>query len=163
MGKVSTYETIEQKVRAVAEQEAFGKWNYIYDGWYTINERMSSERLPAILNILPSSGKLRIGNTQITDIGDCVIAFCDRCDFDFDGQDTDLSVVERLKRCADAFIVALNRSGYFKPISDEVIYSVMFDHLDVNVAVVAIQVTLEEQAGIPVCGTTTIDSILDYE
>lgn len=136
---------IAQTCAAVEESPLYG-WNYLYDEWYTINERMSSENLPCVMNITPPSGKLIQSRVGWLDEGDCIIGFAQKMDFDFDGTETD-SIVQECKAAAVQFLAAVGQSGLFYPIPDEITYSVIFDHLDCNVCVVAIQVALKEREG----------------
>ena len=145
--------TLEAKIRHIVETCAsesntplYG-WNYLYDEWYTINERMSSENLPCVMNITPPSGRLVQGKVGWRDEGDCIIGFAKKMDFDHDGTETDESMVQPCKEAAVQFLTAAGQSGLFMPIPEEITYSVIFDHLDCNVCVVAIQVRLQEREG----------------
>lgn len=158
--KRGTYQTIERKVASIASQ--FNGWSYIYEGYNSANEEIARKSLPCIINVLPESGNFVLTKNQQVEEANCVIAFCDWMQFDFNGKENDEQVVEKLKRCAQAFIFALNESGLFYPIGDEIPYDVMFDKLDDNVAIVAISLTLREREGIAICSNTTVGNILQY-
>lgn len=116
----------------------------------TANVRLDKMPLPAIINLLPASGKFVISRTQLRDCPNCMIAFVDKTAFDFDGVEND-EVIERCKGYAVQFIRELNRSGLFEWVSDEVPYSVFYDKLDVNVTGIVIELKLKEVQGVPMC------------
>lgn len=153
MIRQGNYSTLEEKIHAVVNTCAavadspLEGWNYQYNEWYTINERMSSENLPCVMNITPPSGRLVQSKTGWRDEGDCIIGFAIKMDFDFEGVEVDEEVVQPAKEAAIQFLAACGESGLFYPIADEITYSVIFDHLDCNVGVVAIQVALREREG----------------
>lgn len=160
MGKVGELQTLEQKVAKVAS--TLKGWSYMYEGYASANEMIGRKSLPCIINVLPETGMLVSTPTQQVDQSDCIIAFVDKMDLDYDGQETDTKVVERLKRGAQAFIWALNDSQLFRPIASEVPYSVMFDQMDDTLCILAIRLTLRETYGIPYCHMTTVDEVLEY-
>lgn len=140
--------SVERKIASVAEK--IEGINYIYDNWATANIRLDKEALPVIINILPVSGKFSISRTQLRDCPSCMIAFADKTNFDFDGIEND-SIIERCKGYAIEFIKALNKSGLFEWLSDDVPYSIFYDKLDVNITGIMIELKLKEAQGEPMC------------
>lgn len=149
--------TVEQKIKSVVEQ--MDGVTYIFDNWQTANIRLDKLPLPVVLNLLPVSGTLNLGATQMKDFPNCMIAFMDKIDLDFDGTEND-SVVERCKSLAKEFILLINRSGMFEPISGDVPYSVFYDKLNVNVTGITISLQLKEVSGIVLCSTRGVKDIV---
>lgn len=56
-----------------------------------------------------------------------------------------------MKRLAIRFVKALNESGLFEQIEGDVLYQVLYDHLDQNVTGVVLTLTLEEVKGVSLC------------
>ena len=56
-----------------------------------------------------------------------------------------------MKRLCVRFVRAVNESGYFSPLEDDIPYQVLYDHLDHNVTGIVISPTLSEEAGINLC------------
>ena len=140
-------QSVERKIASVAEKLGI---TYLYENWGTANVRLDKLELPAIINLLPASGRFVIGKTQLRDRPNCMIAFADKTKFDFDGVEND-EIIERCKAYAVQFIRELNRSGMFEFVSDEVPYSVFYDKLNVNVTGVVIELSLKEVQGVPMC------------
>ena len=57
-------------------------------------------------------------------------------------------VVERMKQLAMQFVVRVNDSGLFEPVSGPMIYTCMFDKLDRNLALVTVELVLREIMGV---------------
>ena len=129
--------SVERKIASIAEK--LEGVTYLFDNWVTANVRLDKMPLPAIINLLPASGKFVISRTQLRDCPNCMIAFVDKTAFDFDGVENDEVIRE------------LNRSGLFEWVSDEVPYSVFYDKLDVNVTGIVIELKLKEVQGVPMC------------
>ena len=141
-------QSVERKIASIAAK--MEGVTYLFDNWATANVRLDKLEFPAIINLLPVSGSFRIGRTQLKDCPDCMIAFADKTEFDFDGVEND-GVIERMKALAVKFIRELNKSGLFEFISDEVNYSVFYDKLNVNVTGSVIELRLREVQGVPMC------------
>lgn len=140
--------SVERKIASVAEK--IDGINYIYDNWATANIRLDKEALPVIINILPVSGRFNISRTQLRDCPNCMIAFADKTNFDFDGVEND-AIIDRCKSYAVKFIKELNKSGLFEWLSDEVPYSIFYDKLDVNITGIVIELKLKEAQGESMC------------
>ena len=140
--------SVERKIASVAEK--MKGITYLFDNWATANVRLDKMPLPAIINLLPVSGKFVISRTQLRDCPNCMIAFADKASFDFDGVEND-AIIERCKEYAVTFISELNKSGLFEWMSDEVPYSIFYDKLDVNITGIMIELKLKEVQGVPMC------------
>lgn len=140
--------SVERKIASIVER--LDGVTYLFDNWATANVRLDKMPLPAVINLLPASGKFVLSRTQIHDAPNCMIAFADKTKFDFDGQEND-AIIERCKGYAVQFIRELNKSNLFQWVDDEVSYSVFYDKLDVNVTGIVIELKLEEVQGVPIC------------
>ena len=144
--------TVEQKIKSVVDQ--MKGVTYIFDNWQTANVRLDKLPLPAVLNVLPVSGNFQLGPTQLKDYPNCMLAFMDKTSFDFD------AIVEKCKNMAKEFILLLNRSRLFEPISGSVPYSVFYDKLNVNVTGITISIQLKETSGIVLCPSRSVKDIV---
>lgn len=149
--------TVEQKIKSVVDQ--MKGVTYIFDNWQTANVRLDKLPLPAVLNVLPVSGNFQLGPTQLKDYPNCMLAFMDKTSFDFDGKDND-AIVGKCKNMAKEFILLLNRSRLFEPISGSVPYSVFYDKLNVNVTGITISIQLKETSGIVLCPSRSVKDIV---
>ena len=145
---VTPASSVERKINKVVQ--IMGGLRYIFDNWHTANFRLDSKGLPAVINILPVSGVLNVTNRKLRDFPNCMLAFVDKTDFDFDGKENDV-VLERCKNLAMEFVLTANESGLFEPITGDVRYSVLYDKFDVNVTGVVLELQLREKNGINLC------------
>lgn len=139
--------TVEEKIKAVVDKMGI---TYLFDNWQVANFKMDSAELPAVINVLPVSGTFNLGRNKLKDFPNCMLAFIDKTDFDFDGKENDV-VLERCKNLAKEFILTCNESGLFEPIEGDIKYSILYDKLDVNVTGVVIELQLKEVQGINLC------------
>ena len=146
--KITPASSVESKIASVVEK--MGNLTYVFDNWHTANFRLDKESLPAVINVLPVSGVLNVTDRKLRDFPNCMFAFVDKTDFDFDGKEND-EVLERCKNLAMEFVLTANASGLFEPITGDVRYSVLYDKLDVNVTGVVIELQLREKQGINLC------------
>lgn len=149
--------TVEEKIKSVVE--SMKGVTYMFENWQTANVRADKIPLPAVLNVLPVSGVFNLGTTQLKDFPNCMLAFMDKANFDFSGKEND-QVIERCKMKAKEFILRLNESGLFKPVYDDIPYSVFYDKLDVNVTGVVIELKLEEVRGIVLCPAKSVEELI---
>lgn len=149
--------TVQEKIKQVIE--SLGEV-YLHENWQTANVRIDKMPLPCVLNVLPVSGAFQFGTSRVKDKPNCMIAFMDKSDFDFDGQNNDV-VVERCKCRAMAFLIELGRSGLFKQVTGDIRYSVFYDRMDVNVTGIVIEFTPEEIQGTILCPGKTSKEIAD--
>ena len=148
--------TVQEKIKSIVE--GMGE-TYIFDNWQTANIKLDKGVLPCVLNVLPVSGYLNVGLNQLKDKPNCMIAFMDKVELDFDGEQND-DIIERCKNRAKEFILTINRGNVFKPISGDVRYSTFYDKLDVNVTGIVIELQLEELKGNVICSTRTPKEIV---
>lgn len=141
-------QSVERKIASVAAK--LEGVTYLYDNWATANVRLDRLEFPAIINLLPVSGRFDISRTQLRDCPECMIAFADKTRFDFDGVEND-EVIERCKALAVRFILELNKSGLFEWTSTDIRYSVFYDKLDVNITGIVVELNLKEVKGVPMC------------
>lgn len=156
--KITQASSVERKIASVIEK--MGNLTYVFDNWHTANFRLDRESLPAVINVLPVSGVMNVTDRKLRDFPNCMLAFVDKADFDFDGKDND-EILERCKNLAMEFILTANASGLFEPISGDVRYSVLYDKLDVNVTGVVIELQLREKQGITLCYGKPIKDYFD--
>ena len=62
-------QSVERKIASVAEKLGI---TYLYENWATANVRLDKLELPAIINLLPASGRFVIGKTQLRDRPNCM-------------------------------------------------------------------------------------------
>lgn len=141
--------TVEGKIRAIVESMG-ADVEYLFMNWAQANVAIDKIKKPTIVYVLPASGSLDVKWNEVKDKPETFIAFVSSTEFDFDGEEND-NIIEAMKRLAIRFIVALNNSGYFEQIENDVPYSVLYDHLDENVTGVVINPILEEIEGVRVC------------
>lgn len=156
--RITPASSVERKIASVVE--TMGNLTYVFDNWHTANFRLDKESLPAVINVLPVSGVMNVTDRKLRDFPNCMLAFVDKADFDFDGKDND-EILERCKNLAIEFILTANASGLFEPISGDVRYSVLYDKLDVNVTGVVIELQLREKQGITLCYGKSIKDYFD--
>lgn len=138
--------TAESKIKEVISDIGIP---YIFENWATANIALDNSVFPVALNVLPVSGTYKLSNTRLLDCNNCMIAFLDKTDFDFDGEENG-QIIERMKTLSKEFIKRINSCGYFK-YTDSVNYSVVYDKLDVNVTGIVIELKLEEINGFNLC------------
>lgn len=149
--------TVEQKIKSIVDK--MEGLTYVFDNWQTANLRLDKLPFPAVVNVLPVSGRFNMGKNQLKDYPNMLIAFLDKTDFDFDGEDNDL-IVEKCKNLAREFILRANESRLFEYIEGDIYYSVVYDKLDVNVTGVVIELTPKEINGIGLCYGKDIKEII---
>ena len=140
--------TVESKIKSIVEQ--MEGVTYIFENWATANVRLDSGVMPAILNVLPVSGHFNLGKMHLKDFPNCMLAFLDKADLDFDGAEND-AIIERCKEFAKEFILRLNASGLFEQVEGDIPYSIVYDKLDVNVTGIVIEMQLKEAKGLVLC------------
>lgn len=138
--------SIETKIRAIAEKMGI---EYIYDDWTRANIRIDRTPLPVMVNVLPVSASFRTINRGANLVlqANCLIAFLDKTEFDFDSTENDV-IVHKMTDYAAAFVMLCNESGDFEPIgNDNMRLEVCYDKLDCNVTGVVLDIALTETTG----------------
>lgn len=141
--------TVEGKIRSIAETLGDGI-EYRFMNWAQANVELDSIEKPTVVYVLPPSGTLTFKWNEVKDKPNTQIAFVCVTDFDFEGSKND-GIIEAMKRLAIRFVKALNESGLFEPIEGDVLYQVLYDHLDQNVTGIVLTLTLEETKGVSIC------------
>lgn len=142
--------TVEGKIRSIVASMGEDV-EYQFCNWAQANVALDHVDKPTIVYVLPPSGTLTFKHSQVKDKPNSQIAFVCTTDFDFDGTEND-GIIEAMKRLAIRFIKAFNESGLFEMIEGDVLYQVLYDHLDQNVTGVVLTLTLEEIQGVSICG-----------
>lgn len=141
--------TVEAKVRKIVE--SLGEdVDYQFCNWAQANVALDKMSKPTIIYVLPPSGSLHFTWREVLDRPNAMIGFVSPTDFDFDGAKND-GIVEAMKRLCIRFIRALNNSGYFQDLEEDIQYQVLYDHLDENVTGIVISPTLTEEEGVNLC------------
>lgn len=138
--------SVQQKIKDIVQN--IDGLDYMYNDWTRANVEFDFDKVkfPVCLSVLPVSGQLYNHNGNFRDYPNCLIAFLDLADLDFDGEEND-STVERMKDYAKKFVIAINKSKQFAPIPETIPYSVVYDMLDQNLTGLTIQVQLKELIG----------------
>lgn len=134
---------VEQYIKEIAQSIGI---NYMFNDWTRANVELDFKDLPVCVYVLPVSGQLNLHNGKFRDYPNCLIAFLDLAELDFEGEENEITV-ERMKQFAKKFIIAVNESGKFSPVLETVSYSVVYDMLDQNLTGVTIQLQLKELIG----------------
>jgi len=136
---------VQEKIQKIVD--SIDGISYEFNDWTRANVKLDTKALPTCLYILPASGQFYFHNGIFRDFPNAMIAFLDKAEFDFEGNENEITV-ERMKKYAREFIVKLNASGMFQPIVEFIPYTVPYDILDVNLTGVVIDVQLKEIEGI---------------
>lgn len=140
--------TVEQKIKSVIEQ--MDGINYLFADWQRANMKLDNFPMPAVINLLPVSGSFKLDMLQLKDKPNCMLAFADLTNFNPDCTEND-GIIDACKRRAMEFILRLNDSGLFSPVSGDIPYSVFYDKLDANITGITIELNLEESRGVVLC------------
>lgn len=141
--------TVEAKVSKIVESLGEDVC-YQFCNWAQANVELDKVDKPTIVYVLPPSGTLHFSWREVLDRPSSQIAFVSPTDFDFDGSEND-GIIEAMKRLCIRFILALNKSGYFEEIEDDLPYQTLYDHLDQNVTGIVVSPILKEIAGVNLC------------
>ena len=143
--------SVEEKIREIIEAMGIA---YLFESWHGANveldrkKRMRVLSYPICIHVLPQRGTIYWNNNgQIVDAPNCVLAFGDEIRLDAPADEVQ-HVVERMKQLAMQFVVRVNGSGLFEPVSGPIIYTCMFDKLDRNLALVTVELVLREIMGV---------------
>lgn len=135
---------VETKIRQIVDN--IGGLHYEFNDWTRANVNIDYSDLPVCVNVLPVAGELSAKNGNMRDYPKCLIAFMDKAELDFEGSENEVTV-NRMKEYAKRFILEVNRSGLFEPVSLNVPYSVVYDFLDANLTGIVLEVQLKELVG----------------
>ena len=122
---------------------------YIYDEWGRVN--LHADRLPmgsvAVVETLPTNGQLDTRFAPVvTTSRTAIFAFLKHCDLDFKGFEVG-HIIEEMLNVAKEYILRLDATGKFEPISGLLDYSSVIDFMDANMAGVRVTLELKEVQG----------------
>lgn len=135
--------TIQEHIKSIAQQMGIA---YIYHNWTSVNQAVSTSKLPVMINVLPVSGSFSVGY-ELIERTNCMVAFLDKTDYDFDAEEND-QIVERMKNLAKQFLVRLNKVADIENLNlDEVPYQVVYDKLDANLTGIILDLRISKSEG----------------
>jgi len=134
---------VKDKVKEIVESMGLP---FQYNDWTRVNVEVDFTKLPLCVFVLPVSGQLYNKHLNIHDWPNCLIAFLDLAEMDFDGEENE-NTVDRMKKKAFEFVSAVNNSNAFEPLPDIIPYSVVYDYLDDNLTGIVLDVQLKERVG----------------
>lgn len=137
-------QSVKDKVKGIVE--AIDGLTFEYNDIFRANVKFDDIKFPVCLFLLPETGMTTVKNGIMRDNPDCVFAFCEMCDLDPEGEEIDV-IFEQLKGFSYKFIDAVNKSGLFKPVAENIPYFQEITKMDACVAWHAIRVKLEEIQG----------------
>lgn len=143
------YGTVEQKIRTIVESMG-ADVTYMFKNWSQANDEIDHIDGPTIIYVLPPSGDLDFGYSQVKDYPQSQIAFVASTEFDFEGEEND-NIIEQMKRLCIRFVKSLNESGLFEIIEGRLSYRVLYDYFDQNVTGIVITPPLIEEEGVIIC------------
>lgn len=122
---------------------------YIYDEWGRVN--LHADRLKmgssVVVETLPTNGTIDTRLAPIVKTSKTAIfAFLKHCDLDFDGVEVG-GIIDEMLDTAKQYIVRLDASGAYEPITARLDYNVVLDFLDANLAGVRVTLDLVEAVG----------------
>ena len=122
---------------------------YIYDEWGRVN--LHADKLPigvtVVVETLPTTGEIDTRFAPVVRTSrTAIFAFLKHCDLDFDGAEVG-AIIDEMLDVAKAYVVRLDASGEFEPISGLLDYNVVLDFMDANMAGVRLTLELKELEG----------------
>ncbi len=133
--------TIEQKLAAIAAEEEFSSYPFIFDNLYRIDERVNHSDLPCIVSTLPASGSVTFRNGRYYDSENILLGFFDAVPHDANGEDN-AEVYNRMKVLAIRFVTRMNESGLFGK-TDTMQYDVRVEQFSDIITGVTIAMSVE--------------------
>lgn len=122
---------------------------YIYDEWGRINLHADRLRMGSsvVVETLPTNGQIDTRLAPMVKVSKTAIfAFLKHCDLDFDGVEVG-GIIDEMLDTAKQYIVRLDSSGAYEPITARLDYNVVLDFLDANLAGVRVTLDLVEAVG----------------
>lgn len=107
--------TIEDKIKQIAEGDAFAQYPFIFDNIYRVDEMMEQTNMPCIVSLLPTDGNLVFRNGRWFDSENVRIGFFDLVPHDANGDDN-AEIYNRMKALGFSLIEALRESGLFEAV-----------------------------------------------
>ena len=136
--------TIQEHIKAIAQKMGIA---YIYHDWTTANVMIENAELPVMINVLPVSGRIRIDGYAFKESANCMVAFLDKADYDFDAEENEITVT-RMKNLAKRFLAEVMRRDAFEDVDlSTVDYQVVYDKMDVNLTGIILELTINSAEG----------------
>lgn len=136
-------QSIEHRVEEVAG--SFAPFTYVAGDWREIDLKVNKADLPVILFVVPEQGDVSVTQGLYFDSVRCLVGFFDRVNRDAYAQDN-MAVYTAMRASGLKFIDALNKSGYFEPIT-ETRYNIYTEQLASNVTGVVFDLTIKQAKG----------------
>lgn len=136
-------------LRPTAQVAKDMKLAYIYDEWGRVN--LHADKLPmgasVLVETLPTNGQIDTTFAPIVRTSRMAIfAFLKHCELDFKGFEVG-HIIDEMLDLAKEYILRLDATGKYEPISGIVEYNSVIDFLDANMAGVRVTLTLKELEG----------------
>lgn len=138
----------EQKIKEIALQLERG-FSYVYASKNEANQLLDNIELPAVVNLLPVSGKCTLKGNSTKIAPNCLIGFFDKSNTEEKTAEEVTTVNSNMLYDAMEFVVKLNKSGMFETVTEFDWENV--EEYDAVVSGVVIQLQLKERAGVLIC------------
>lgn len=112
--------SIEESIKKIAE-EKFSQCGYVFANWHEADERLNKTVCPFIMTLVPVRGTIRRKNGRKRNSESLLIGFFDKVQRGASGEDNE-KVYNRMRELAESFIEAVDASGMFEPLPEEVEY-----------------------------------------
>lgn len=136
--------TIESTIKQIAA-EHFPSYSYVFDNWLEADSKLEHLDYPAIVCVMPVSGRTDFRNGRVYDTENIALAFLDLAPRGADGEDNE-DVYSRMKVAGARFIDHINKTRAFEPI-DNVAYDVICENLTTIVSGIMYQLTVTQRIG----------------
>lgn len=136
--------TIESILKQIAE-EHFKGYSYVFDNWLDADAKLEHLDYPAIVCVMPVSGRTNFRNGRVYDTENIALAFLDLAPRGAEGEDNE-EVYSRMKVAGARFIDCVNKTRVFEPI-DNVTYDVICEGLSTVVSGIMYQLTITQRIG----------------
>jgi len=136
---------VDEKIKQIVE--SIPGLSYEFNDWTRANVKFDYKKFPVCLYVLPASGVLSNKNGNFRDYPNVLIAFLDKADLDFEGEENE-PIVERMKTLAKEFVLAVNNSRMFEELPEDINYRTFYDTTDANLTGVGIEIQLKELVGL---------------
>ena len=112
--------SIEESIKKIAEEQ-FSDCGYVFANWYEADEKLNKTACPFILTLVPVDGSIRRKNGRTRNRETMMIGFFDKVPRGADGEDN-ARVYNRMRELATSFVGAVDASGLFEPLPEEIPY-----------------------------------------
>lgn len=112
--------SIEESIKKIAE-EHFSECGYVFANWYEADERLNKTQCPFILALVPVDGRIRRKNGRKRNRETLMVGFFDKVPRGANSEDN-ARVYNAMREKAERFVDAVERSGWFEPLPDDIPY-----------------------------------------